>query len=275
MTDHGAPVAVIALRRHKHHWEPATAGVAPRAVAPAQPGRIAEALAALGLNIRMEGWAGPLPPTVPVHDVAKLTVFRIATSTDFEAYWRATGHWAVVKPARRQSRAFEFAVDAPDAIEWILGRWEERWRDDPARETSRINDMLLASHFYAGRGQMRSFLLLDGDRPVAGNTFFVHNDEMILQCVARDPDYARAGVGTRCMDLTFQWAAEHGPAMINLGGGHEYKAGWAPADGTRAAFSIRPAHLSAAANVLHGVRRAAHVRPRRDNGHSTARGAHA
>jgi hypothetical protein len=243
-----APVALVALRWRGRRWEPVGEGVVPRAIAAAQPGRLIDSLAALGVHIRINGWEGPLPAQRAVRGAQSVPVFRIPANTDWDAFWRATGNTDRVRKARnRSARLGDVAMelDGPGAAEWIITNWQHQWADDPEQETVVAPDLLTVTPMLRDEGRLRTVRLLVDGTPVAGVNWFVRGDTLIAQTGYYDRAYASAGVGVRLDELFYRWVSTTAYRTIDLGGVHEYKAKWAVEDGARASFSVCPPHLAA------------------------------
>jgi hypothetical protein len=244
--------------------------VIPGAVAPAAPGRLWDALFALGRFVWVNDWHGPVPDHPGVHCLEQLPVFRVATDTDFDRFWVERGNSRSLRKARsrcdRLGGEFTFEVDHPDAARWILDGWGQDWSDDLWAEHLSASDLRIASAYLGARGMQHTFRLLHDGRPVVGFTAFALGDTLMPQHSHRDPAYDRVGVGVRLDELFFRWTQSTPYRMVDLGGGFEYKARWALADTTRARFAIAPRHLVVArstANMARSLRRTIDARVRR------------
>jgi GNAT superfamily N-acetyltransferase len=242
---------MVTLRRKQRHWEPVLQGVVPRTIGPGRAEDAIDALAALGVDLRVKYWARrPAHPLV--HAALPHDVYRIRTDEDFERYWRSSGHLNTIKNVRRHTKDFDFVVDEPGAARWIIVNWAARWQGDPEEETVVADDLVLAAEHLESLGQHHSFLLRSQGAPIAGYTFMVEGNDLVFSRTHFDPDYARLGVGTRTLDLVFQWAAVSGYDRIDLGGGHGYKERWAPRDGERWDFTVAPAYRYAMKGAFRG-----------------------
>jgi len=240
VSDRDGPVSIIGLRRRKQYWQLVTQWITPDAFAPARAGSLVGALAALGVHVRIPGWQGPLPASRLVRDVTAVPVNKVDLKSDFQGYWRGSGQWDFIRKAQRRTEGFAFVVDGDGAAEWTIRRWADKWRDDEHEETVVASDLLVSAGYYQSMGQHHSFLLMDGETPVAGATCFVHGDELISGVFFREREYDRNGVGTRLIELLVEWAAAQGYAKLDLGGWDAYKARWGRQDGTEWWFSICP-----------------------------------
>lgn len=253
----GEPIAVVGLRARKHFWEPIfSAGVCPRAKMPARDGMLFPAVAALGVDVWMGGWEDAPPSHLPnVRSAFALPMFKVNCADGPYEHWKRSGNWTAVKSARNRTKAFTLEIDGHDAAEWIIRRWELTWRDHPSRETICADDQLIAAQYFQPRGQLHTFRLLDRGDPVGGYTAFVYEDELVLVCNYRAPEYTHASVGLRLFELIVEWATAAGLARVDLGGGHAYKARWAPIGGERWYFNVCPAYLYAPKYVVRSARR--------------------
>jgi hypothetical protein len=243
----GRPVAIIALRKTGAlRWDTiGGGGVLPRFVAHALEGQLFSALSALGVNVHVTTQTQE-PPARCAKQVIGHPVFRIDLASDFEAYWKQSGQLRTVQMARNRTHGFAVEVDGPCAAEWTIGSWATHWG---GRETASADDLVLAAAQYAKKGRFHTIRLLDGGEPVAGHTWFVDGDALLLITTFTKPEYHPRQAGTRNLDAVFEWAARAGFRQIDLGVGHEYKRRWAPASGTRWSFDVRPWHLHALAGV--------------------------
>jgi GNAT superfamily N-acetyltransferase len=236
------PVAVIALRRKGRHWEPISHSICPGYWIPAKENWRLASLVALRKDVRIES-PQPPPPDRNVWRASSIATYKADLAGDYERYWRESGFIKAVRPARKRCERFELAVDRTDAIEWTLKSWEKRWRDHPAQETLVVNEILAASLYFQERALCHSFLLLDGERPVAGHIFFVHQGSLRSVWTAYDPEYAWHRVGTALLVRVFDWAKSRGFDQIDLAGGHDYKGKAAPAAAEEWTFDVGPTYL--------------------------------
>lgn len=253
VTEGGAPVAIVAVRRRNNHWDLVTEGVIPYAFPPCLPGREIEALAALGLFIWINEWDRPVPDSRHVRFVQYEQVFGVSTRVDFDAFWQEHGNANAVKKARKRCERLgqvELEVDRPGAAQWTVERWQQAWSAHPWSETVATPDILVAIDHLQPQGQYHAFRLLVDGRPVAGLNTFVAGDTLIMANSARDTEFDHAGTGVHLDDLFYRWSATSPYERINLGGGFDYKARWSDPEGVRARFSIAPTHLAVARHGL-------------------------
>lgn len=254
ITERGAPVAVVGLRVHQRHWEPVTQAVVPWTIIPCKDGYLFPSLAAVNLDVWMK-YQPELPVGPYVRQVVSFPTYKIDARTDFEAFWRSTGIFKDIRQARNRTAGFAFEVDNPDAVTWTIGRWAEKWADHPGGETAVAGDLRLASEYRQRTGGHHVFRLLDGEVPVAGRTFFVNGSQVVTSCAYYAPEYRRLGVGNRLYELFFRWVAASAYDGVNLGGGHAYKARWAPEDGMLHTYNVAPVHVHLAQTALRTVGR--------------------
>ena len=260
VSEHDAPVAVVGLREHGFHWELITQWILPGALFPVQPGHELVALAALGLDVDVAWWRmGTLPPAHPWRrDMTVTPTFGAELTGDFEQHWRATGLFKSVRKARNACSDFTFSVNAPGAAAWTIRQWADKWMDDSAVTRQEVSDRILVADHLTAQGRHFALQLHDGAVPVAGATLFAHGDVAVAGVIYRDPAYDWHGVGTRIIDLCFEWARDAGFSFIDMGGGHAYKEKWGPPWSERRQFHICPPHLYAAKHAFQTVR--THIR---------------
>jgi hypothetical protein len=234
------PVAVIGLRERGRCWLPAIQGIIPESIAPARDGYLFPALKALGVDVRIAGWPTPPPTSIPTRNATSVPVFSIDCQGDFEQYWRKSGYLRNIRVARSRTEGFTFEVDRPGSAALIIASWAEKWRDHPEQQTIIASDLIVAADYLQQRNRWHSFLLLDGDAPVAGVSGPVHGNDLVYTINIRDNRHDWHRVGTRIIDLIFQWAAEHGVSKFDLGGWYPYKAKWGPQDREDWDFRICP-----------------------------------
>lgn len=250
VTEADRPVAVIGLRRTGiMTWDLiGGGGVAPRFLAYHADGSFFPALSTLGLNVHV-GTQPEQPPAQWVRRMVPHEVFQIPLTSNFMSYWKESGHLNTVMQARKRTRDLTVEIDGAGAAEWTVRRWADHWRTG---ETRSQEDLVLAAAHYGKAGRMHTIRLLDGREPIAGSTFLVENDGLLLITTYVRPDYRQRKAGTRAIDATFEWATGAGFKHIDMGVGHEYKRRWAPASGTRWSCDVRPWHLHATAAVVRG-----------------------
>ena len=260
----GRPLAVFALRRRNRHWEPVGELAVPNALAPSQPGRLFDALSALGAYVRVPDWGRPIPPSANVRELEFFPTYRVATDVDFDALWRDLRNIDRVRKARNRCARLgdvEFEIDHPAAAAWTIGSWGRKWSRPYEDIRALAADMQVAADFLAPRGEYHAFRLLHRGEPVAGTNWFVHGDTLVAHCSYRDPAYASFGVGVRLDELFFRWSAASPYRTIDIGGEFDYKAKWAKEGGVHANFSVMPPHLALAKTGLEAARRLARLVP--------------
>jgi CelD/BcsL family acetyltransferase involved in cellulose biosynthesis len=172
-----------------------------------------------------------------------LPVWKVNLETDFEAFWRQTGHLSSIKRTRRRTRQFTFSVDAPGSAEWIIRQWAEKFREQTNQPADAVDDCILRAAYLQPRGRLHTFLLLDNGEPIAGEIGIVHRRELLPATPYRHPSYHRYGIGSRLLDLVCSWAAAQGFTRVDLGPTNAYKEKWAPVESERWVFRVSPPHL--------------------------------
>ena len=256
------PIALFGLRRRNRHWEPVAELSVPNALAPALPGRLFDALAALRTYVRIPDWGHPIPHSAHVRELEFFPTYRVSTDTDFDALWRELRNTDRVRKARNRCGRLgeiEFEIDHPDAAAWTIGNWGGKWSRPYSDISAAAADMQVAAAYLTPRGEYHAFRLLHRGIPVAGTNWFAHGDTLTAHCSHRDPAYDGRGVGVRLDELFFRWSATSPYRVIDLGGEFDYKAKWAREGGVHANFSVMPAHLALAKSGLTVARRLARV----------------
>jgi GNAT superfamily N-acetyltransferase len=239
VTESNRTVAIVSLRKSGRHWEQIGHGVLPGTIFPSVPGYEIPAMRASGLDIWIGALDSPPPPglvdfsyTIPVH--------RADCHGNYEEHWQTSGLRSFLKEARRHTKiGYEFEIDASGAAAWIIDRWAEQWQKSD--ETGTRFDLAIAFDYYRQHGMCHAFRLLHDGEPVAGATFFIDGGRrLIWQTSYHDDAYRKQGVGTRLLELIFQWAASSPYETLDLGGGHDYKARWAPENGHIWSYNVAP-----------------------------------
>jgi GNAT superfamily N-acetyltransferase len=244
-------VAVVGVRRRSRHWELATRGVVAYCAMPALPKFLYPALAALRVDLWVYYQNRP-PPDRFAQTVDTMQTYRLDCKTDFEAHWKQTGLIRSIKRSRRLAERFTFEVDAPGSAAWAIRDWAAKWKHSPASVSA--PDFLVAAEYLQARKLLHSFWLLDESTPVAGRIMYVDGDDLVLACTSYLEEYRQLGVGVRLFEQSSQWAARAGYATINLGGGHDYKAQWAPQGETIWTFNVAPNYVYLAKRVAWACR---------------------
>jgi hypothetical protein len=239
LTRRGEPIAVIGLRKRLDDWFFLTDGVVPWCLFPATDGEHRAALAAVNTTVQCLQRVDP--SVYGFRTVIPFATYRADLTKDFEGYWRETGYHRTIMRARRRTSDLAVRVDVPSDFAWVVQSWMKRWRDDPEQQVTIGPDALLAGHELLESGRMHVVALADGDRPVAGMTLYVHENDVVEQTISWDQTLRKSWVGTRIRDAAFQWAATRGFQKYDLGGFSEYKAQWAPKDGQRYFAIFQPA----------------------------------
>lgn len=252
VTDRGAPVAVIALRREADHWTPVTTWIVPGVDVPVRDGCLLDALVALEVPVRLAWWRRDSAPPAShlLEDLQGVATHQLTCVGDFEAFWKESGQWRHVQKARKKCSGLTVAVNRPGAAEWTIRSWSRRWAKPDALELPTTDDHLLVARYWEPHGRHVTISLLDGDRIAASDTVLAHGTDIVGLINYRDPAYDELGIGTRMLDATQQWAVAAHYRTHDFGGGFDYKRRWAPPAGMRWTFMVRPHPL---ANVAKAV----------------------
>lgn len=269
VTHRGAPVAVAGLRRTgPRSWEPVTGWIVPGLVVPARPEHLMPALEALGLDLWLGWWrmAAPPPLGAGARHRESYSAHRAHLSDDYEQHWRRSKLMRSVQNVRNRCRGLRVAINEPGAAEWVVRGWGDRWS---VAEDALADRMLVTAHLQR-LGRHFTLSLHDGETIVGGLTQTVHGNDLVAGVVHRDPAYERYGIGTRLIDAVFAFAREAGFDTLDIGGGHDYKARWAPPEGETWLVNVCPARLHHARQVRRAVcavpRRLSAARRRHERG---------
>lgn len=252
ITQRETPVAVAAFRKRRDHWIPVTHYILPGAIFPVQKGYLGSLLVEFKINVWIAWWRMSHPPPLfrCVRWEERESTHKLSLRGDFENFWRTTSHFNTVKRMRKRCRDFHFKINFPGSAEWTIRNWERKYRENPESERPDLHDKLLAAKYLEERKRHFTFILFDQEKPIAGETFIVHRNDLVSQHNYRDPEYKWYGIGVRLMDIAFHWAAEAGFEKMDIGGGFdEYKGRWAPMDGEKYTYNICPGHLHALRRV--------------------------
>jgi hypothetical protein len=241
VTRDGEPIGVVGLRRRGRSWEPVGQGVTPMSFVPCRRGMEYQALAATRLALRLNYWRGAIPEGRWIRDIAPYEVFAMPADEDMEEHWRSSHQWGVIRAAQRRTSRMRFSVDRRDnAIDGVVERWAETWKEDREQETTRAPDIVAAGHYYARRGAYVTATLSMDDEMAAGLTCFEKDGVLITQTHWTSPKYRPRGSGTRVFELLYRWAQENGLRCIDIGGGDDYKRYFGLPSGFRTNFGIVP-----------------------------------
>lgn len=238
VTGDDRPVAVVCLRMTGGStWEPVTQWVVPGVVCPAVEGRLLPALAALEVDVVVAWWRMGEPPHHPSVGCLETTPVHRLRLSEREEYWRRSSQWKRVAQARRKCADLDVEVNAPGAAEWVIRRWEEKWRTASSEDPG-LGDRILAAQYLERIGRHYTITLAGRERILAGSTNTCHGDTLTAGVLYRDDSVGARPTGVRLIDLAFEVAEDAGLSRMDLGGGHGYKQSWAPADGTRSKFVV-------------------------------------
>jgi len=264
VTDREGPVAVLALRRRRRHWEPVGELAVPEAVAPVRPGMLLAALVATGAYIRVPDFPGEVEAGGTIREVERFETYHVRTDSDFDALWRELRNSDRVRKARNRCERLgdlSLEVDAPGAASWTIAAWERKWSRPYWDIRAAAADMQVAAAYYTAHRRYHAFRLLHRGRPVAGTNWFADGDRLIAHCSYRDPAYDRFNVGVRLDELFFRWSATSRYRVVDLGGEFDYKAKWGRPARVHTNFAVIPRHVALARGALAVWRRTWWLQP--------------
>lgn len=233
----GEPVAVVPLRRVGRRWEFVGQNILARSAPPAANGMLHQALRALGRDIQCWGTTDQPPPGT-VHDLREEPVHVVHLQQDYEAYWHEMKNHGAVRSARKRTRKFEIQVNASGALEWTITRAHQAY--GLGYQTA---DELAAAEWLERAGRLRSHLMVDGEKPVAGMTIHSFADGAAAGMTYYAlPEYSWNQPGVRLIDYACETLRGLGYREFDLrgGSGFSYKRLWAPANERYWAYRITP-----------------------------------
>ena len=251
-TEDNIPVALAGLRRWGDYWIPVTNWIIPGILFPFKKGCLERVIRILGLEMHVGWWRQEIPPPnmKEIRNISVGPTYGLKCSNSFEDYWKSSGHLKRIRNVRRKTNHFRFEINPPGGSEWIIKNWEKTWRPKELKRMRDLEDRLIAAKYLERIGLHSSLLLSDRGQWVSGNTFIIHKNDPVWQLTYRDRNYDSYGVGTRILDLSFQWASNERFNKIDLGGDHDYKKLWAPEDGLKYMFRVCPSYLAFAQEVF-------------------------
>jgi Acetyltransferase (GNAT) domain len=221
----GAPIAVVSLRRRPGFWEPASAQCLPGTPIACVPDQLGRVLRGLGREVRIGSlYRDPSD----LHPLVTRSYQRYGADLrgDYEAHWPHRGGMNYLA-ARKKTVGFDVRIDHPGDLEWTVNRWAEFWRDNETGEVASAPDRLAVwGHLQGVR--THSVMLAKDDQPVAGCVHFCVDGVVKFECTGRDLAFEKQRVGTRVLDVSFEWAKQAGYDIFDMGGGADYKHWWAP-----------------------------------------------
>ena len=251
VTRDGAPIAVVPLRKADvFSWQPVTQYILPGIVIPAIEGQLFSSLNALGLTLRLALWRTDcaLPEGDSIYDLTTTATYGMSCAEDFEAYWKSTDLLRTIRAAARKWQHLRVRENMPGASDWIIFNWARKW----GVAEDETQDRMLTARFLDARGKHHSLTLCDGDRPIAGQTWTLHRDTIIGQCIYRESENSQ--IGNWMIYLAFCWARDKGFRDIDIGGGHDYKRKFAPPRGKRHELTLSPRWRYATEQAVRGMK---------------------
>jgi hypothetical protein len=237
------PVGLIAFHREDCVFVPVTHWILPGIIGLGAPDVQDQILRRLPFPSIVAWWRMNPESILPgraIRRVSSQDTFGVSLKSDFEGFWKKTGCLRSIRRAERNGAELTFQVNAPGALEWIIRSSERKWRENPAVESPRIPNTLMALAWAERAGKHFSLTLSDGQNFVAGQSVLIHRNDVICGATYRDPRYDRAAPGHIVLARTFYWGRESGYDTVDLGGGFDYKHRWAPVLGTKSTVHISP-----------------------------------
>jgi hypothetical protein len=243
VTHQDSPVAVVGVRRDGARWTPVTSWIVPGVLFPVRPGYLVPVLTQMDVPLFIAWWRQQSePPANPrFTQMNRVATRRLSLTGDYEAHWKATGLIKDIRVGRRKCAHLAVVVNAPGAIEWTIENWGRKWAAGHGTdEVPEMRDRLVVARYWVPRGRQFIVSLMEGERFAASAAVFVHDRHIIGQANYRDPAYDKLSIGARLFDAIHEWGGRAGFEKHDFGGGHDYKARWAPEEGARWDFVIEP-----------------------------------
>lgn len=248
----GEPVLATTLRRRAHFWEPATTTCAPFLRLPHREGHLEEALSASLHEVVIPEHIGD-PADFRRHEVTPFEVYAMPLqAADFRAYW-SENTWRNIVKTRNKTGDLTVAMDDPDALEWLVARWETNWVDHESDEIGAADDLRAVWPELLARGHLKTITLVAGGSPVAAYAMAVRGKTVKGLVTARDKSWTRGSLGIRVLIETMEAARAAGFERLDMGGYSTYKHRFAPSGGIHHTVHLRPmlpGRLDAAARYL-------------------------
>ena len=244
-TEGDTPIGVVAFVQNVvGNWEPVTQWIVPGLIGPVASTPLGDLLVRLPFRTHIAWWRmdDSIPQGGNVREVKETPTYGMSCSTDFEAFWKQTGLLRTVRKARNRCEKLTIAINAPGAIDWVIERSENHWRVVEGQPLSwQLPLKIMVAKYLEAQGKHITLTLQDGTKFVSGEAILVHRREMVAVHAFRDRDYDDMAVGTRSLELAFQWARDNGLVGVDIGGGYDhYKKRWAPMGGSKAKLLISP-----------------------------------
>ena len=246
-----AAAGIVGIRKRQRHWE--VVGVVPRTVNDSLDKLIT------ALHIELETWTAAEPHRRLVRWSYAMPIRKVNLQSNFEYHWRGSRSLKeALRKGRQRCADMSFEIDTPGAAEWVLTSWAEKWKGDAAGLSNALPDRLIEARYFESQGLLHSFVLKDGDRPIAGLTAFAFDWLALPNSVGQSigavltvhrvfcsNEYRWHSAGNRLFDLVFNWAKDNGYEKASLGCNLPYMERWAPIDGHFWIFLVAPWHVYA------------------------------
>lgn len=259
--DREGPMGVVLLRSTgASRWELAANWIVPGFLFPVRDGCLYTVLEALRMRVDVGWWRFSCPPPSGpiVQQLNQRMRHQMDCRTNFDAYWKQSGHLHTVRQAQRRCKNFTLKINPEGGAEWTIRVWEQKWRTDPQSPQPGLEDRVAIAKFLESSGRHNTHVLYDGETPIVGLTHVIHKDCVVAQVIYRHPDYDAFKAGTYTYEAVFRWAAQSGYATIDIGGGFTYKDRWAPPAGSAeftSEFTIEPIETNLMRKASHWFKR--------------------
>jgi len=241
VTREGAPWALVPMRWNTRSWRPLLHGISDPFPLTLSQGGLAETMAALNIGVHIGFGRGNPAGIRNLRWTSSQPCYELDLTTSPEVYWRTTGRWKTVAQARRRGSDFTLLRNDAAFLDWTIRAWRERWSTGRASDTvAQWRDRLTFNCWGLESGAVRSWILLDQERPVAGAIAVVGDGVMNIQTIIRDQEYDWYGVGNRIVAEAMMDAFEFGMERVAFGAGFAYKRWWAPPTGLAYSYILAP-----------------------------------
>jgi CelD/BcsL family acetyltransferase involved in cellulose biosynthesis len=160
-------------------------------------------------------------------------------AADFRAYW-SKNTWRNIVKTRNKTGDLTVAMDDPDALEWLVARWEANWVGHESDEIGAADDLRAVWPELLARGHLKTITLVAGSTPVAAYAMAVRGKTVMGLVTARDKSWTRGSLGIRVLIETMEAARAAGFERLEMGGYFTYKHRFAPSGGIHHMVHIRP-----------------------------------
>ncbi|BDV43042.1 hypothetical protein GURASL_19650 [Geotalea uraniireducens] len=239
-------LAVVGLRWQWQRWDPIMNWIVPGCPFPVRDGYFFKVLEALGVESKVALWRCEsllehAEEQQIVRSFHRSPTHKLQLAGPVEEYWKKSGSfYKTVRNIRNRCKDYVLEVNPVGAAEWTIKHWGGKWQLTPDAQFNDLSDRLIVARYLEEEGQYFTIMLLADGEPVAGFSSLVHRNDLVCQYNYRLPEHDKAGVGVYIYDRVAHWAKDAGFAVMDIGGGHDYKDRWAPLDGEKMEIDICP-----------------------------------